>query len=63
MHHSLAWAQSSALLILVAGSNVGFTGRGFCDVAVSCMLWAVGIVCSKALIDEGLWLESLKLVF
>jgi len=49
MHHSLARALDSTLLILIAGSSVGFTGRGFWDMAVGCILWAVGIVCSKAL--------------
>jgi hypothetical protein len=49
MHHSLAMALGSTLLILTAGSNVGFTGRGFWDVTVGSMLRAVGIVCSKAL--------------
>jgi len=31
--------------------------------AVGCMLGAGGIVCSKALIDEAILLESLELVF
>jgi len=49
MHHSLARALGSTLLILIAGSNVGFTGRGFWDVAKGSIQWAVGRECSKGL--------------
>jgi hypothetical protein len=49
MHPSLVRALGSTLLILIAGSNVGFTGIGFWDMAVGCILWAVGIVYSKVL--------------
>jgi len=49
MHHSVAGAWGSTLLILIAGSNVGYIGKGFWDMAVGCMVWAVGIVCSKTL--------------
>jgi hypothetical protein len=49
MHNFLAMAVGSTLLILIAGSNVGFTGRGFWSMAVGCVLGGVGIVCIKAL--------------
>jgi len=49
MHHSLARALGSTLLILIAGSNVGFTGRGFWDVAIGSIQWAVRRECSKGL--------------
>jgi hypothetical protein len=38
MHHSVTRALGSTLLILITGSNVGFTGRGFWDMAIGCML-------------------------
>jgi hypothetical protein len=42
MHYSLARSLGSTLLILIAGSNVGFTGRGFWDIAVGSIQCAVG---------------------
>ena len=37
------------LFILVAGSHVGFTGRGFWDMAMGSIQGAVGRECSKGL--------------
>jgi len=34
MPHSVARALCSTLLIFIAGSNVGFTGRGFWSMAL-----------------------------
>ena len=62
MHHSLARALASTLLIIIAGSNVGFTGRGFWDVAVGSIQWAVGRVCGKGLDGQGYLLERLMWV-
>jgi hypothetical protein len=45
MPHSVARALGSTLLLLVAG----FTGRGFCSMALGLIHWAVGRVCGKGL--------------
>lgn len=49
MRHSLARALGSTLWLLIAGSNVGFTGRGFWSVALRSVHWAVGRECGKDL--------------
>jgi len=49
MHHSLARSLGSTLLLLIAGSNVGFTGRGFWSMALGSIHWAVGRECGKGL--------------
>jgi hypothetical protein len=62
MHHSLARALGSTLLILIAGSNVGFTGRGFWDMAMGSIRWAVGREYGKGLDGQGYLLERLMWV-
>jgi len=57
MHHSLARALGSTLLILIAGSIVGFTGRRFWDMAIGSIQWAVGRECGKGLDGQGYLLE------
>jgi len=49
MHLSLATALGSTLLLLIAGSNVVFTGRGFWSMALGSIQWAVGRVCGNGL--------------
>ena len=49
MPHSVARALGPTLLLLVEGSNVGFTGRGFWSMALGLIDWAVGRVCGKGL--------------
>jgi hypothetical protein len=49
MPHSVARALGLTLLLLIAGSNVGFTGIGFWNVALGSIQWAVGRVCGKGL--------------
>jgi hypothetical protein len=41
----VARALGSTVVLLVAGSHVGFTGRGFWSVALGSIQWAVGRVC------------------
>ena len=53
MHHSLARALGSTLLILI----VGFTGRRFWDMAIGSIQWAVGRECGKGLDGQGYLLE------
>jgi len=62
MHHSLAGAPGSTLLILIAGSNVRFTGRGFWDMAVGFIKWPVGREYGKGLDGQGYLLERLMWV-
>jgi len=49
MSHSVARALGLTLLLLIAGSNVGFTGIGFWSVALGSIQWDVGRVCGKGL--------------
>jgi len=62
MPHSLARALGSTLLLLIAGSNVGFTGGGFWCMALVCLQWAVGRECGKCLDGQGYLLERLMWV-
>ena len=52
MPHSVARALCSTLLIFIAGSNIGFTGRGFWSMAL-------GRKCAKGLGGRGYLLERL----
>jgi hypothetical protein len=45
----VARVLGSTLLILTAGSNVGFTGIGFWSMALGSIQWAVGRECGKGL--------------
>jgi len=47
MPHSVARGLGSTLLLLIAMSNVGFTGRGFWSMALGSIQWAVGRECGK----------------
>ena len=49
MPHSVAMALGSTLLLLIAGSNVGFTDRGFWSMALCSIQWAIGRECCKGL--------------
>jgi hypothetical protein len=62
MHDSLARVLGSTLLILIAGSNIGFTGWGFWDMVVGSIQWAVGRRCGKGLDGQGYLLERLMWV-
>jgi len=57
MPHSVARALGSTVLLLVVGSNVGFTGRGFGSMSLGSIHWAVGSVCGKGLDRQGCLLE------
>ena len=59
MPHSVARVLGLTLLLLIAGSNVGFTGIGFWSVALGSIQWAVGRVCGKGLDGQGYFLERL----
>ena len=53
MPHSVSRALGSILLLLIAGSNVGFTGRGFWSMSLGSKQWAVGRECGKGLDGQG----------
>jgi len=59
MSSSVARSLDSTLLLLTAGSNVGFTGRGFWSMALGSIQWAVGRVCGKGLDGQENFLERL----
>jgi len=59
MPHSVARALGSTLLLLFAGSIVGFNGRGFWTMALGSIQWAVGRECAKGLDGQGYLLERL----
>ena len=50
MPSSVTRALGSISFIVVAGVMLGVTGRGVWDMALSSVLWAVYIVCCKALV-------------
>jgi len=58
----VARALGSTVLLLVAGSNVGFTGRGFWSMSLDSIHWAVGRECGKGLDGQGYLLERLMWV-
>jgi hypothetical protein len=62
MPYFVARALGSTLLLLVAESNVEFTGKGFWSMALGSIQWAVGRVCGKGLDGPGYLLERLMWV-
>jgi hypothetical protein len=53
MTHSVAKALGSTLLLLIARSNVGYSGRGLWSMALGPIQWAVGRECGKGLDRQG----------
>jgi hypothetical protein len=59
MPHSVARSLGSTLLLLIARSNVWFSGRGFWSMALGSIQWAVGRECGKGLDGQEYLLERL----
>jgi hypothetical protein len=49
MPSAVARSLGSTLLLLIAGSNVGFTDRGFWSMALGSIQWAVDRECGRGL--------------